>query len=413
MFAIPVFLAPILVDLAVGWIRKKSSYRANDLITNLSLSMLSTLVSVIAAIVTLGIYVYLYNEYALFEFRSGRTLNWLFAVVAYDFLYYWTHRAHHRIAMLWAVHVVHHSGEDMNFGLSLRQSVFSEFTMWIFFLPMALLGIAPEIYLGVTALQLIYQYSIHNTYVGHLGWLEKILVTPSQHRVHHGWNRLYIDKNFGNVLVLWDRLFGTYQPEMSTDPVVYGLRDAVKSWNPLTINFHYLQKLASKVRFSRGVDRVLALIKEPDWQPAYLPTGSLRQGDKDVSPVAWSKYDAKIAPTISGYCLFQFLMTFILLVALLGTIENIKSGEIVISAGFLFWTAFAMGALLDGRAWFWYAEIFRWVALSCLFFGGVLLGQQPAIELAVFLGLYCGISLLYLSCFRLKFPRTTHYQLSN
>lgn len=413
MFALPVFLGPIFIDLAVGLFRKKSNYRANDLMTNLSLSMLSTLVGIAAAAVTLGGYAFIYNEYALFVFENDRLFTWLVALMTYDFLYYWTHRAHHSIALLWVAHVVHHSGEDMNFGLSLRQSFFSELTMWVFFLPMALLGISPEIYLIVTAVQLVYQYLIHNTYVGCLSSFEKILVTPSQHRVHHGWNRIYIDKNYGNIFVFWDRLFGTYQPEIDAEPPLYGLYSGVKSWNPLTINFKYLQELVSLVGHSRGVDKVRVLIMGPGWQPTSLPVDLQRGSGNNISTAADRKYDPKISLTSNGYGLFQLLMSFVLFASLLWAMENLNSVEIATSVGFIFGTAFMIGGLLDRRTWFWHFEIFRLAALACLLLVGVLLEQQSILKVAVVLGLYCGVSLLYLFCFRLDFNRAMRCQLSN
>lgn len=404
MFAIPIFFGPILIDLIVGQIRGRSNYRASDLTTNLSLSMFSTLVGVAATAFTLGAYIYLHKEHALFELKTDSALTWVIAFVVYDFIYYCTHRAHHRVALLWAAHVVHHSGEDMNFGLALRQSVLSELTMGVFFLPMAVLGIAPEVYLGITALQLIYQYSIHNTYVGHLGVLERIFVTPSQHRVHHGCNRLYLDKNYGNVLVVWDRLLGTYQPELAAHPPVYGLREGVKSWNPLTINFQFLQKLLGKAKHSRGIrDKVRTLVKPPDWLPGYVLADPFRHGDEDMPSARFRKYDPKISPAAFGYVLFQFFMTFAAFVGLLWMAQDLQPVQIAALAGIIFVTALVIAGIQNGSAWFWHAELARLVAIAAAVLWGVMQKQLVGVTPAVFLEVYCAISLLYLFRFRLHF----------
>lgn len=411
MFAVPVFFGPILIDLLVGKLQKRSRYRANDLTTNLSLSMLSTLVGLAATVATVGIYVYLHKEFALFGLATDHMATWLLAFIVYDLLYYCAHRAHHRVALLWAAHVVHHSGEDMNFGLALRQSVFSELTVWIFLLPLAVLGIAPEVYLAVAAFQLVYQYSLHNTYIGNLGWLEKIFITPSQHRVHHGRNHQYIDKNYGNVLVIWDRLFGTYQRELPEYPVAYGLRDGVKSWNPLTVNFQYLGKLATKVRRSHGIgDKFRALVREPEWLPAYLPSEQFKSGDEDVPSRVFRKYNPVISRITARYSLFQFLAIFAAFVALLWTVDELQPLHISILAGFIAITAVVTGGIFEGRNWAWPVDFARIVLLALLLMvttWGEFPGALPPIMIAT----YCGISMAYLFGFRRFFHESAQVAL--
>lgn len=401
LFAIPAFVAPIVLDLLVSRWQRRERYRANDLTTNLSLSMLSTSVGLAVTVATLGIYQAVHTRFAALAWPVDSVATWLLAFVAYDFLYYCAHRCHHRIALLWAAHVVHHSGEDMNFGLALRQSLFGEVTIWIFFLPMALLGIPPEVYLAIAGLQLLYQYSIHNTYVPALGWLEKVFVTPSQHRVHHGRNGPYIDKNYGNVLVVWDRMFGTYQPERREEPVAYGLRTGVNSWNPLVINLGYFAELFGKFRRCRGtVDKARALFYPPDWRPAYFADRD--RAHKHDGASAPRKYDPAIPSAAARYGIFQLLVMLTTFVTLLWNITELSWPLLIALSAFLLATAVAMAGIFEGRRWVWYGEFVRLGGALGLATVIVAADKMPMLVAAA-LVVYGGLSSVYLYAFRRHF----------
>ena len=367
LFGLPVLLAPILIDLGVGALRRKPVYRLSDLLTNLTLSLLTVLASVGIAGATLWLYAFAHQRFGLLPLETGSAWTWVLAFLAYDVLYYWTHRAHHRVAWLWAIHVVHHSGEDMNFSLAVRQSALGETTTWPFFLPMAFLGIPPEAYLGVSAIQLVFQYAIHNTYVPPLGWVERVLVTPSQHRVHHSRNRRYIDKNYGNVLVLWDWLFGSYQPELPEQPPVYGIRQSPRTWNPLTLHTHVFVELFQKAAAcERFRDKVRCLLKPPDWEPPSLRRERFTGYVDDGPSATFRKHDARLAPAPAAYCVAQFLALAASILLLLWKLEALSAWTVAAACGLIVLHAWTLGTLLDARPGAWRPELGRLASVALL-----------------------------------------------
>jgi sterol desaturase/sphingolipid hydroxylase (fatty acid hydroxylase superfamily) len=190
----------------------------------------------------------------------------LLAVFVADFLYYWNHRAEHRIRFFWAYHSVHHSSTDFNLTVALRLAWVEDLILWIFYIPMVFLGFHPLQTLIAIEIVGLYQVWIHNQKIGRLGILESILNTASNHRVHHGANQLYIDKNYGGILIVWDRLFGTYQAE--TEKVVYGLTENIHTHNPIKVNtIEYCRILADLRRSQTLKERVLSLFGAPEWKP--------------------------------------------------------------------------------------------------------------------------------------------------
>lgn len=224
---------------------RRSSLNYAEGLVNVSLGVTNLVAGVLFTSIHLAVYQYLYQHYSLSLPLHNLFMQLLVAFLLYDFLYYWSHWSHHRCNLLWANHWVHHSGQHFNFTTAVRLGFVGNFTVWIFFLPMAFLGIPIEHYLLVIAAQFSYQFFIHTTLVRELGWLEKVLVTPSQHRVHHASNALYLDRNFGCFLVVWDRLFGTYQREQVDEPPRYGVTHSItQPYSPGYLNcFLYLECL--------------------------------------------------------------------------------------------------------------------------------------------------------------------------
>ncbi|MCA1778593.1 MAG: sterol desaturase family protein [Xanthomonadaceae bacterium] len=304
------------------------------------------------------IYIMLYSEFAPLQLDLAAPGTWLLAFLAYDFLYYWLHRAHHRIGVLWAVHEVHHSGEDMNFGLAIRQPILGELTSWPFFTPLALLGIPPEIFLAVSGVQVLYQYSLHNSYVPRLGMLEKWLQTPALHRVHHASNAKYIDRNYGNILAIWDRIFGTYQAEDPDCPPRYGLTNAINSWNPWVFNIHFFQQLLVKSRYCEtSAERFLCWFAPPGWEPHSRPVS------KTPDPVTRPKFDVRLTTSALVYCVLQFagiLAVFVLL------LWNLQQASVMLSTTavlVLLLGTYELGKLLEGNTRAWSLQLMRLISL--------------------------------------------------
>lgn len=253
--AVPFFLGLVVVEAV--WGRRKGVYRWNDSVGDLATGILYSLSGVLITIAAL----FLYKEIGMYssvqtlfgwgEFPSGSPLQkgeggfvfslenllaWGFVLIAVDFIYYWFHRATHEVHFLWACHVTHHSSEEFNLTVALRQSMFQRIFEYAFNLPLALLGIPWWMFFVCHSILKIYQFWVHTRLVGKLGWMEKILLTPSHHRVHHGRDPEYLDKNHGGILILWDKWFGTYTEEKK-EPI-YGLTEPLPTFNPVWANFH-------------------------------------------------------------------------------------------------------------------------------------------------------------------------------
>lgn len=385
-----ILIIPIIIELII----RPLYYRLNDLTTNLSLGMINTIAGIMVGGPTLLIYVYFYNQYSIIHLSPKNPTTWFLAFFVLDFLAYWVHRTYHHMSILWTLHAVHHSGEDMNFGLAFRESVFGNFIVWVFFLPLAIIGVPLEVYLPLFVTQVIYQYFQHNTYISELGWLEYILVTPSQHRVHHGKNKPYINKNFGIILVIWDRMFGTYQKELPECPVIYGISDSAKTWNPLTINLHHIRKLFSKVRSYHNIgDKLRVLAFAPDWVPSHQRKASKPEN----SAVALNKYDSSISHSALCYGASQFLIAFLifLLFVLMSEDLNILSTTILI--GFISFTIIVVGGIFDAKHWVLLAEITRITVLATLALV-LLISEIIQFDLSFqIFTIYCLVSMFYLA----------------
>lgn len=241
---------------------------------------------------TLGIYVWVYEQAALLPLSAESPWVWGLGLLLYDFLYYWYHRFGHTTALCWAAHAVHHQSEDYNLSTALRQTSSGWVAGWIFYLPMALLGFPPLVFVVVALIDLLYQYWVHTQQIGRLGWFDRWFCSPSNHRVHHAVNDPYLDRNYGGILIVWDRMFGSFQDELDTEPCVYGTRDALRSWNPLTANWHVYGDLLRKMRLTPRWRDKLRLW----WEPAHWPVPGVPQAPAlPFDPKCQQRYDPPIS----------------------------------------------------------------------------------------------------------------------
>ena len=218
---------------------------------------------------------------------------WIVAFCLYDLCYYCSHRAGHEIKLFWAAHVVHHQSEDYNLSTALRQTSSGFLFGWIFYTPLFFIGVPVEMMVTVGALNLIYQFWVHTEHVGELGWFEYVFVSPSNHRVHHARNTCYLDRNYGGVFIIWDRLFGTYQRELPSEPCVYGITKPIRSWSPVEAWIHvYRDILSDMVRTRRWGERLWVPFSHPAWQPSDLRPDATSRGEEHGP---FEKYDPKIS----------------------------------------------------------------------------------------------------------------------
>ena len=269
VLATPVFLLLIAVEWLVGVGRGRNTYRLNDAMNSIGLGIMSELVGVFTRLMKIGIYTLVFEYVALWRLPGDAWWVWLAALVFYDFLYYWKHRAGHRMALFWAAHVVHHQSEEYNLSTALRQTSSDWIAGWLFYLPMAVLGFPPLVFAVVVLIDLLYQFWPHTRQIGKLGWFDRWFCSLSNHRVHHAVNDKYVDRNYGGILIVWDRLFGTFQEEDDAEPCVYGTRSPLRSWNPLWANLQVYADLARDSRHARGLaDKLRVWLAPPGWRPA-------------------------------------------------------------------------------------------------------------------------------------------------
>lgn len=274
--ALPLFALLMVAEAVITARRGRDAYAWPDFGGSMSQLGMNILVKLGTEGFVFGLYFFLY-QFRLFDIEQG-VLQWLFTLVVLDFFFYWYHRASHRSRFLWCAHVVHHSSERMNFGTALRQSPTGPLTIVLFYWPLPLLGFHPLVIASAGAVATIYGFWTHTETIRKLWWpLEWLFVTPSHHRAHHGSNPEYIDKNYANLLIIWDRIFGTFEPEVA--PVHYGLINNINTYNPLKIAFTEWYKLLQDTLKAGSISLVGRLwTNPPGWKTV----------QRDAHPVAVS-----------------------------------------------------------------------------------------------------------------------------
>ena len=266
-YGVPIVLLLIAAEVIYSTVNGLGLYKFRDTLAGLGLLIGNFMVGLLTKSSIFFLYVYLYQ----FKFITVNELLptwavWIVTFVMIDFVYYWYHRFSHRVRFMWAVHMNHHSSEEMNFTVSLRQAWFGPITKVPFFIVMPLIGFDPIITAVAGVASTLWGVIGHTQWIRRLGVLEYILVTPSSHRVHHGSNECYIDKNYGNLLIVWDRLFGTFAEEI--EPVRFGIRENVKTFNPIKITFIFWKQMISDFKNSKNQkERLLSFFGKPEWKP--------------------------------------------------------------------------------------------------------------------------------------------------
>jgi len=303
--ATPFFFALIGFEYAWGRVCGRNTYRLNDAVNSLSLGVLSQLSNLFTQLLRVGLYALTWSHAAIWKLPADAWWVWVVGVLAYDFCYYWQHRLGHESAIFWASHVVHHQSQEFNLSTALRQTSSGALLGWLFYLPMAVTGVPPQVFAVAALIDLLYQYWIHTEHVGRLGWLDRILATPSNHRVHHAINDRYVDRNYGGIFIVWDRLFSSFAPE--TERCVYGTRAPLESWDPIWANVQIYVDLARKSwRAPRWRDKVKVWFKPPGWLPP------------DADPAIWTgtrfdlatvrPYDPPAGPGVRSFAVIELVL---------------------------------------------------------------------------------------------------------
>ena len=359
VLSIPIFFILIGIELVVERLTHQKLYRLPDAIANLSCGITSQLSGLFMKIFAVVIYQLLFEHFAFFQWEA----NWLYWLVLFlltDFAYYWAHRMSHEINLFWGGHVVHHQSEEYNLSVALRQSSFQVVWTFAFSLPIALLGFKTEHFVYVSALNTLYQFWIHTETINKLGWLEYIFNTPSHHRVHHGRNPKYIDKNHAGSLIIWDKMFGTFQAE--EERPTYGITKPLNSWNAVWANFsHYDAMLKDLKRIPVWTDRIKYIFKKPGWLPDYL--GGY-QAAPEIDRDHYQKYTTPAPVKINYYVLFQYIFCLIATAMFLFQQKNFSLLEkSLVTLAISLWVV-NCGVLFEQKRWVFISEWIRIIAFT-------------------------------------------------
>ncbi|MFC5741475.1 sterol desaturase family protein [Dyella tabacisoli] len=359
--ATPVFFALIALELLVAKLRGRKAYHGSDAINSIGLGVISQIVGVFAKVLSLGIYAWCVEHLALFTLSPGSLWVWASGLLLYDFLYYWLHRCGHEVNILWAAHVVHHQSEDYNLSTALRQTSSGALLGWLFYLPMALLGYPLQVFVVVALIDLLYQFWVHTEMVGRLGWFDRVFCSPSNHRAHHAVNDRYLDRNYGGILILWDRLFGSFVEEDDNDPPLYGTRSPLRSWNPLWANAEvYWATLQDCWHARRWRDKLLVWLKPPGWRPADVA----ERYPKPAFDLRRKRFEPPISRALIGYCLVQFALLLAMATQFLQMAGSAGMPTLLAYAGYLVFSLCVLGALMEGRRQAFWLEGVRVLATA-------------------------------------------------
>lgn len=381
--AFPLVLATLVLESWVARRRGRDTYRFEESIANLGGSTLFRLGSALLFPLGLALYAGLHRHRFL-DLPASSAITWIVAFVGVDLAHYCWHRLSHTVNFLWAMHGVHHQSEDLNFAAALRNFALDGIVRRAFQLPLALLGVPPVAVIAMDVLSVAYQIFVHTEQVDRLGPLEGVLNTPSSHRVHHGVNPRYLDKNYGGILALWDRLFGSYEPE--SERPVYGIVEPLRSFDPVRAQFHFFAETARIARAAPVfADKLLIWMKPPSWRPRGLPPCP---PPPEVQATTFRKHEVTITPGVRHYLTCSGAIAIVLSSFVYDAPPALAAALAVL----LVLSVAGWGALIDGRGYAMPVEMIRLALLGAVAAIAVPLPQMQWIGPAAAFGLACWLT---------------------
>jgi sterol desaturase/sphingolipid hydroxylase (fatty acid hydroxylase superfamily) len=346
IIAMPLFLLLVLFEKWYGWRKGNDTVRTMDMISSLSSGVTNSTKDVLGLSLAIISYSWLVENLTIYQVQS----SWLLYVIAFlalDFAGYWVHRLAHTVNFFWNNHIVHHSSEEFNLACALRQSISVYFRIYAFLLiPAALFGVPQQVIAVVAPLHLFAQFWYHTQHIHKMGWLEYIIVTPAHHRVHHAINPEYLDKNYGQIFIFWDRMFGTFQEESPSIPAVYGVTRPVRTWNPIKINFMHLWLLMQDAWHTKSwKDKLRVWLMPLGWRPADVAEKYPVYKIEDV--YHFEKYDT---PAPKGMMIYLWIQLFCLLLIvsyLFGNVASIGLTNMMYYGLFIFAQVYALTEFMD------------------------------------------------------------------
>ena len=358
LIAMPAFLALVLIEKWYGWYRGKDTVQNMDMISSLSSGITNVTKDVLGLSITLITYEWLVQHFAIVHIKATIWL-YIIAFFSLDLTGYLVHRIDHEYNFFWNSHIIHHSSEEFNLACALRQNVSIFFRLFtVFLLPAALLGVPGNVIAIVAPLHLFAQFWYHTQHIKRMGFLEKIIVTPSHHRVHHAINKEYLDKNYGQIFIFWDKWFGTFQEELPDIKPVYGITRPVRTWNPIKINFMHIGLMIKDAWRTRNIkDKLRIWFMPTGWRPADVAT--LYPVYKIENVYQFEKYDTPANTAFNSWVWLQLTVLLLLLSYLFANIASISSPGIFIYGGFIFLYVYALTELMDHSRYAWVWELLK------------------------------------------------------
>lgn len=349
----PIALFFVLLEVVACIVYKRDYLSFPEAIANFGTALGNQAINVLIAASVHVVYGYLWDNYRLFTIE----LNWrsfILLLLGVDFIFYWVHRWGHSINIMWAAHSPHHSAEEMNFMVALRASVTQRFCSFLFFWPLALIGFQPLHIYMMSGIHLFIAFLHHTEFIDKLGWFEKYFTTPSHHRVHHGVNFVYLNKNFGEFLIIWDKIFGSFAEEK--EKVVYGIYDHPKSWNPLRINFHFfivLWKYAAATPY--WWDKARLWFMPAGWRPRGVEPKEM----VEITSANQVKFRSEMFENSRAYLFAQLAFGVFLMLDVISNLLSWTTTERWIGATLLWWHIINWGGILEAKPWLWISENLR------------------------------------------------------
>lgn len=358
LYAIPFFLVLLIIEISYGYFVKNQKHKVMDSVSSISSGFTNIIKDTLGLGILLVSYPYILEHLAIAEIKSTWAV-WLIAFIAIDFASYWNHRLNHKVNVFWNQHVIHHSSEEFNLACALRQPISNIFGYFaLLLIPAAILGVPNEV-IGVLApIHLFAQFWYHTQHIGKLGWLEYIIVTPSQHRVHHAINPEYIDKNLAAIFCVWDRWFGTFQEELDDVPPQYGVLKPASTWNPVLINFQHIWRLIQDAwRTKSYKDKFRIWFMPTGWRPADVKE---KYPIKIVDDVyGFKRYETPSSKAFDLYVVFQLLATVAFLWFMFLNYLQIGFDGLLFFGAFIFIGIYGYTSLMDRKQFAVWIEIFR------------------------------------------------------
>lgn len=370
IIAMPCFLALIIIEKLYGYYKGIDHAPLMDSISSISSGMTNATKDVLGLSISILTYEWMVSKLSLFTIQES-VLAYIIAFIAIDFQGYWTHRWAHQINIFWNKHAIHHSSEEFNLSCALRQSLSQFFNLFTFLLlPAAVLGVPAKVIAITLPIQFFVQFWYHTRYINKMGILEKIIVTPSHHRVHHAINPEYMDKNHSQVFIIWDKLFGTFQEELPEVPAVFGITRPAETWNPFKINFQHLWVLIKDAWHAEKFSDKLKI-----W---FMPTGWRPEGFDEKYPIHkiedvynFQKFGTNNSKSLISWSLTQLFITLLLITYMFDNIAKIGIPGIFIYGFFIFTTVYSYSELMDKNKFAYIYEGIRYIfAAIIVYFTG-------------------------------------------